>query len=326
MAFEAYSPVPCPREPTNGRGARARALVLRAVSARWWLHGLLLAVTLLTTTAMGARMAENFRFNRPAFQLERDAAALAQVWSHPAWLLAGLPFSLCLLGILLAHELGHYLACKYYRLDASLPFFLPAPTFIGTFGAFIRIRSPIFSKRILFDVGMAGPLAGFLLLLPVLGIGLACSKVIPGIAQRGDLLFGTPPALWLLEHAIFPGVPVEDIYLHPVARAAWVGLFATALNLLPIGQLDGGHILYSLVGERHRLLSRLFALALIPIGFFCWYGWLVWAFLLFFFGMRHPAICDPGSVDIERRKLGWLALAIFLLSFMLAPIQASSGM
>jgi len=326
VAFEGISEVPGPPEPTNGRGWRARAQVLRGRGLRLWFHGLLLAATLVTTTAMGARLAENFRHNRPAFEINRDLAALAALWSEPSRMLAGLPFSLCLLGILLAHELGHYLACRFYRLDASLPYFIPAPTFIGTFGAFIRIRSPIFSKRVLFDVGLAGPLAGFGLLLPVLGIGLAYSKVIPGIAARGDLVFGTPAALWLFEQAIFPGVATSDIYLHPVARAAWVGLFATALNLLPIGQLDGGHILYSFVGERHRLLSRLFAAVLIPIGFFFWYGWLFWAGLLFFLGMRHPAIYDSGALDQERRTLGWLALAVFLLSFTVAPIQPSNDL
>jgi len=321
VALEGYSSVPCPAEPTDGRGLWARRLVARTARTPLWLHVLLFAASLVTTTAMGARMAENFRYNRPVFQLERDLAALTQVFQQPSVLLAGLLFSLCLLGILLAHELGHYLACRFYRLDATLPFFLPAPTFIGTFGAFIRIRSPIFTRRVLFDVGLAGPLAGFALLLPVLGIGLAYSKVIPGIAERGDLVFGTPLALWLAEQAIFPGVPASDIYLHPVARAAWVGLFATALNLLPIGQLDGGHILYSFVGERHRLLSRVFAAALIPIGIFFWYGWLLWGALLLLFGMRHPAIYDVGSMDPQRRRLGWLALAVFLLSFTPAPIQ-----
>lgn len=292
----------------------------RAARPRLWLHVLLLAATLLTTTAMGARLWENFYQNRPALQLERDLWALGLALREPSLLLAGLPFSLCLLGILLAHELGHYLACRSYRLDATLPFFLPWPLPpIGTFGAFIRIRSPIFTKRVLFDVGIAGPLAGFVLLLPVLGIGLAYSKVIPGIAERGDVVFGTPLALWLAEQAVFPGVSVSDIYLHPVARAAWVGLFATALNLLPIGQLDGGHILYSFMGERHRLLSRICGAALVPIGFFRWHGWLLLAVVLFLFGMRHPAIYDPASVGSGRRSLAWLALAIFLLSFTFAP-------
>lgn len=326
MSFQGYPPAACPPEPTNGTGIRPQVLTPRVWRPQYWLHALLLVVTLLTTTAMGARLAENFRHNRPAFLLERDVAAFTQIWSEPSSLLSGLPFSLCLLGILLVHELGHFLACAYYRLNASLPYFIPAPTFIGTFGAFIRIRSPIFSKQILFDVGIAGPLAGFILLMPFLAIGLAFSKVIPGIAQEGDLVFGTPLVLWLLERLIFPGVSSADIYLHPVARAAWVGVFATALNLLPIGQLDGGHVLYSFVGEKHRLLSRIFAAVLIPIGFFYWYGWLLWAGLLFFFGMRHPAIYDSSALSPARRSLGWLALLIFLLSFTVTPLATNNSL
>ena len=274
---------------------------------------------------VGTRLAQNFRQNRPAFDLERDLNAVAQLWMNPRLLVDGLPFSVTLLAILLAHEFGHYLTCLRYRVDASLPYFLPAPTFIGTLGAFIRIRSPIYSKRVLFDVGIAGPIAGFVLLIPALGIGLAFSKIVPGIAYRGDLVFGTPALIWILEQVIFPGVSSADIYLHPVARAAWVGVFATALNLLPIGQLDGGHILYAFFGERHKLLSRLFLAILVPIGFFFWYGWLLWAGLLFFFGMRHPAIYDSAGMGSGRRRLGWLALLIFLLSFTLAPVQTSSG-
>jgi len=326
VSSHSYSPAPYPLEPVDGSGLRVQVVRAQARRRRSWLHALLLVSTLLTTAAMGAHMAENFRHNRPAIQIEQDLESLAQIWSNPSFLLQGLPFALCLLAILLAHELGHFLACVYYRVDASLPYFIPAPTFIGTFGAFIRIRSPIFSRRILFDVGVAGPLAGFVLLLPILAIGLAYSKVIPGIAHSGDLIFGTPAVLRLLEKLIFPGVSQADIYLHPVARAAWVGLFATALNLLPIGQLDGGHILYSIVGEKHRLLSRIFVAALIPMGFFYWYGWLFWAGLLFFFGMRHPAIYDSSALDPERRKLGWLALLAFLLSFTLAPLQPGHGL
>lgn len=269
---------------------------------------------------MGARMVENFRLNRPTFDVE-DLAVLWRAWSHPSLLLAGLPFSLTLMAILLAHEFGHYLACRYYRVDASLPYFIPAPTLIGTFGAFIRIRSPIYSKQVLFDIGIAGPLAGFALVLPALAIGLAFSKVLPGIAHRGEFVFGVPPLLWLMEKAIFPGVPVSDIYLHPAARAAWWGLFATALNLLPIGQLDGGHILYSFVGERHKLLSRIFVFALVPMGLLYW-PWLLWAALLLIFGLRHPLIFDTTELGAGRKRLGWLALAIFLLCFMAIPIRS----
>jgi membrane-associated protease RseP (regulator of RpoE activity) len=292
---------------------------------RYWLHFLLLGLTFFTTTAWGARMADNFHQNRAAFDVERDLAALFQTWTQPELLLAGLPFSLTLLMILLAHELGHYIACRYYGVDASLPYFLPTPTFIGTFGAFIRIRSPIYSKRVLFDIGIAGPLAGFVFLLPALAIGVAWSKVLPGIANRGDLVFGVPPLQWVIERAIFPGVPSADIYVHPVARAAWVGMFSTALNLLPIGQLDGGHILYAFVGQRHRVLSRAFAASLVPLGLMTGYwAWYLWAFLLLIFGLRHPAIFDSTPLSSRRKLLGWVAAAIFALCFMVVPVITGS--
>jgi membrane-associated protease RseP (regulator of RpoE activity) len=261
----------------------------------------------------------DFQRNVP-FDIEHELAMLTGIWSHPALLLLGLPFSLTLLTILTAHEFGHYIACRYYDVDASLPYFLPAPTLTGTFGAFIRIRSAIFSKRILFDIGVAGPLAGFVFLLPALAIGIAFSRVIPGVAHHGSITFGTPPLLWLLEKAIFPGVAGADISLHPVARAAWIGILATALNLLPIGQLDGGHILYALAGDRHKLISRIFILILIPLGIF-WWVWWFWAAVLFFLGRRHPAIYDTSNVGPARTKLGWLALAVFILCFTYAPIS-----
>jgi membrane-associated protease RseP (regulator of RpoE activity) len=250
---------------------------------------------------------------------------------HPAVLLDGLPFSLTLLLILLGHEMGHYITCVRYGIDASLPYFLPAPTLIGTFGAFIRIRSPIYTKRALFDVGIAGPLAGFMLLLPALAIGVANSKVIHGIAARGDYVFGTPAVLRIFEWIVFPGVSSSDIYLHPIARAAWVGILATALNLLPIGQLDGGHILYAFVGPIHRRLSKLFLAALVGVAAFSsihydnlltGVPWLLWAVLLLF-ALRHPVICDTSRMDLLRTRLGWIALVIFLLSFTLAPIRTA---
>lgn len=287
---------------------------------RYWLHGLLFLLTLLSTTVVGARMQYNFAHNLPFFNVS-DIESFTQ-WTNPRSILMGLPFSLTLLAILLAHEFGHYVACVHYGVNASLPYFLPAPTFIGTFGAFIRIRSPIYSKRVLFDIGVAGPIAGFVVLLPALATGLAFSKVVPGIAHQGTLQFGTPALLWFLQHAIFPGVASADIYLHPVARAAWVGIFATALNLLPIGQLDGGHILYSIVGEKHKALSRVFIAVLIPIGILFWHGWLLWAFVLFFFGMRHPFVYDLSSLGSGRTQLAWLALGVFLLCFTFAPVSA----
>jgi membrane-associated protease RseP (regulator of RpoE activity) len=264
-------------------------------------------------------MQMDFDRNLP-FELEHSLDLYSVVWRHPALLLQGLPFSLTLMAILLAHELGHYLAAIYHGVDSSLPYFLPSP-FLGTFGAFIRVRSPIYSKRVLFDIGVSGPLAGFVFLLPALSVGLAFSKVIPNIAHQGNIHFGVPGLEWLLASVIFPGVKSADLYLHPVARAAWVGMFATAMNLLPIGQLDGGHILYSFFPQRHRTVSKVLSLLLLPLGWF-WGGWLLWGLVLLWLGRRHPIIVDPTELSPGRRTLGWFALAIFILCVTYAPITA----
>jgi membrane-associated protease RseP (regulator of RpoE activity) len=261
-----------------------------------------------------------FRMNQPV-DIIAGLDGYSELLHHPGILIAGLPFSLTLMGILLAHEMGHYLTCRYYRVDATPPFFIPFPLPIGTFGAFIRIRAPIYSKRILFDIAVAGPLAGFFLVLPALAIGVAYSKVLPGIAGQGELVFGAPLIVRIFEHLIFPGVPASDIYLHPVARAAWVGVLATALNLLPIGQLDGGHIIYAIVGERAGILSRILTVLLIPIGLLYSYSWLLWAAFLFFFGMRHPAIYDHTPLGKARNWLGFVSMILFLLCFTVEPIR-----
>ncbi|HOK45745.1 MAG TPA: site-2 protease family protein [Bryobacteraceae bacterium] len=318
MSSQGFTSGPHLPTPENGTGTRSLSYWAQPPRSRYWLHLLLLAFTLLTTTAVGARMMENFRLNRPAFSLS-DITPVFRAMVEPSTLAQGLPFSLTLIIILLAHELGHYLACRHYGVSASLPYFLPGPPLIGTFGAFIRIRSPIYKKQELFDIGIAGPLAGFVVLLPALAIGLAFSKVLPGINQQGDFVFGVPVLQWLMEQAIFPGVRSEDIYLHPLARAAWVGIFSTALNLLPIGQLDGGHILYSMAGERHKTLSRVFVLGLVPMGFFS-LSWLAWALALLILGLRHPAIFDSSELGAGRKRLGWLALVILVLCFMPTPI------
>jgi membrane-associated protease RseP (regulator of RpoE activity) len=296
---------------------------------RYWLHALLLLLTLLSTTIVGSEMAHSFAAGRP-FDFGSDLDGYTRLL-HPAFLLDGLPFSLTLLTILMAHEMGHFLAARYYNVDATLPFFLPAPTLIGTFGAFIRIRSAILSKRILFDIGVGGPLAGFAMLLLPLIVGVWMSKVVHGPASHGELEFGTPLILRLIEWIRFPGVAAGDIYLHPVARAAWVGLLATALNLLPIGQLDGGHVLYAFLGEKTRIWSR-FAVGILAVlglvqlftsAYKMGYMWLFWAVFLLIFGMRHPAIVDPSPVGRTRAWLGVLALIIFILSFTAAPIRTA---
>jgi membrane-associated protease RseP (regulator of RpoE activity) len=255
-----------------------------------------------------------------AFNLERSLEIWSAIWRHPALMLRGLPFSLTLMAILLAHEFGHYLAATFHQVDSSLPYFLPSP-FLGTFGAFIRVRSPIYSKRALFDIGIAGPLAGFICLLPAMAVGLAFSKVIPGIAHQGSVHFGVPLIEWLLGLAVFPGTSPADIYLHPVARAAWIGTFMTALNLLPIGQLDGGHVIYSFFPQRHKMVSRLLCLVLLPLGKF-WLGWLVWGLALLWLGRRHPFIEDQTPLNRDRSLLGWMALVMFVLCITLEPLGA----
>jgi membrane-associated protease RseP (regulator of RpoE activity) len=281
-----------------------------------------LAITLASTTTVGASMQMFFDRNLP-FDLDLSLTMYAELWRHPSALLAGLPFSLTLLAILMAHELGHYMAALRHGVNASLPYFMPSPV-LGTFGAFIRVRSPICSKRALFDIGVAGPLVGFVFLLPALSIGLAFSKVIPGIANQGSLQFGVPGLQWLLGKLIFPGVAASDIYLHPAARAAWVGMLATALNLLPIGQLDGGHIVYALFPRRHGMISLVLSLLLLPLGKF-WFGWLLWGLVLLIFGRRHPMVYDNRELDAGRRKLALLALVVFLLCFTFVP-AATGGL
>lgn len=325
MSFHDLPQPPFLTQAANGKGFGVYFQAVRRTKNRYWLHILLFVLTLFTTSAVGARLAYNFRANLPAIDVSQDLFSYIWLFTQPRAWLDGLPFSLTLLTILLAHELGHYFACMHYGLDASLPYFLPSPTIIGTLGAFIRIRAPIYSKRILFDIGVAGPVAGFVVLLPALVVGMLCSRVVPGISSHGELVFGTPAIFHLFQWVIFPGVPAADISLHPVARAAWVGVFATALNLLPIGQLDGGHILYAFAGKHHRLLSKIAVAALVPMGIFYW-PWLLWAGILFFFGLKHPMVYDNGGLGPTRRKLGVVALVLLVLSFMLAPIETVGGL
>ncbi len=309
-----------PRQPSEALRASFSFPQDTISTGRWALHWLLLGLTLCTTTLVGVVFTHSFQTNQPLY-LDQYLSVFATLQARPTLLVDGLAFSITLMTILLAHELGHYFACRYYGIDASLPYFLPFPSPIGTLGAFIRIRSPIYTRQALFDVGIAGPLAGFVVLVPALVIGIGESRVIHGIANRGDLIFGVPAIERIFEWIIFPGVRSADILLHPIARAAWVGILATALNLLPIGQLDGGHILYAFTGRWHKVLSRIFVLGLVPLGIFYSHSWLVWAALLFFFALRHPVIFDTTKLDRNRVALGLTALAIFLLTFTLAPLR-----
>jgi membrane-associated protease RseP (regulator of RpoE activity) len=277
----------------------------------------LFSVTLLSTLAAGAQFAAAYAAGHaPVF--DDFFSAYLRPFTHPRLFVPGIPFAAALLGILLVHELGHFFACRYYRIEASYPYFVPAPTLIGTLGAFIRIRSPIANRRALFDMALAGPLAGFLVATPILAIAIGHSRIIAG-GDAAPLIFGQPLIERLLEAWLQPGIPHVNLLLHPMGRAAWVGLFATALNLLPAGQLDGGHILYTLASGRHRLISLCVALALVPMSYL-WMGWALWAVLLLAIGFRHPPLMDRWEpLDRRRRILAGVALAIFVLCFMPSP-------
>jgi len=286
----------------------------RPYRPRWWLHVLLLVLTLLTTTFFGALFAGNITE-------EMASLPLSRLVLRPDFLLAGLSFSLPLLTILLSHEMGHYLACRLHGLAATPPFFIPVPFGIGTMGAVIRIKEPLRNKRELLDVGAAGPIAGFVALLPFLFWGVARSKVTSALPIPPFFRFGEPLLFKAVEWIFHPGmVPGQDLLLGPVGFAAWFGLLITALNMLPFAQLDGGHIAYALFGRWHRrfvwpLWSLLFLLG------FRWPGWWIWAIIALVMGVRHPRLWDEDRpLDPRRRAIAWLAFLVFLLCFMPQPI------
>jgi membrane-associated protease RseP (regulator of RpoE activity) len=267
-----------------------------------------------TTLVVGWRFADF----PPGF----EPRGLWELVLHPASLRAGLAFSLPLLAILLCHEMGHYLACRTHRLDATLPYFLPVPFGIGTFGAFIRIRTPLSNKRELFDVGASGPLAGFLVAIPVLALGIALSRISPEIPKGSYIEFGEPLLFKLLAFLIHGPLPDgASLNLHPTGYAGWWGLLVTALNLLPFGQLDGGHVTYSVLGQWQRRLAWPLLLVLVGLGF-VWIGWWVWAVLALVMGARHPRVLDePVKLDPKRLWLALACLLIFALCFCPEPIR-----
>jgi membrane-associated protease RseP (regulator of RpoE activity) len=262
----------------------------------------------------------------------------------------GLPYSVSILSMLAAHEFGHYFAARYHGVKTTLPYFIPIPPFLlnpfGTMGAVIRIRSPIQSKRALFDIGIAGPIAGLVVTVAILLYGLATlpgkeylysihpEYAVAGAFPETGLTFGDSILTlvlrhWVSEFAFFP--PMNEIYHYPYLCVAWFGLFVTALNLIPVGQLDGGHILYAMIGRGQGIIARAFFGILVLIGlsgfvpFLGWniqpgtVGWLLWAAILaFLIKLDHPPIADPVELDPARRMLGWIVFVIFILSF--API------
>lgn len=300
----------------------ADATASARVPQRWWLHILLLFLTLLTTTAFGFALSQSFAAHA-AFDVRWVEDAYVRLFHGDPAVCSGFEFSIPLLAILVAHELGHYITCRIWRVDASLPFFLPSPALLGTFGAFILVRSPFYRRKALFDIGVSGPIAGFVVLLPFLVIGIAMSHVVPGIGAHAPFVFGTPLLMRLVELAIFPRASASSFSLHPMAMAAWAGLLATALNLLPIGQLDGGHILYALIGERwHRIASTITVAVLFVLGFLYW-PWWFWALLMFLFGRRHRLVYDSAQLSPLRVAIGYLALVLLVLSICIVPVRTS---
>jgi membrane-associated protease RseP (regulator of RpoE activity) len=279
--------------------------------------------TLCTCLAAGTQFAAAFA-NNEAASFDEWVRAFKLFYKNPAGLAEGLPFAATLLTILLAHELGHFFACRHHRIRASYPFFIPFPSLIGTFGAFILMRSAIRTRRALFDVGASGPLVGFVFAIPALIYGVAHAKFVPGIAnpEKADVIFGAPLALHAVVALLHPGAAAGKLLLHPVGRAAWVGLFATALNLLPAGQLDGGHILRSLSPRLHRVVSLGLPVLLIALGYLQhWTGWYIWGGLLLGIRfLRVAPIHDPTPLNPGRRLSAVLAMAVLLLCFMAAPI------
>jgi membrane-associated protease RseP (regulator of RpoE activity) len=249
----------------------------------------------------------------------------------------GLALAGGLLSILLAHEMGHYLACRYYRVDATLPQFIPSPwipalgwffwqplSLIGTFGAFIRIRGRIPDRRALFDIGVAGPLAGFLVCLPVLWLGIHGAAVRPLSPDAGGLFFGEPLAFQWVARLVHGPIPDDKtLVIGQLGLAAWFGLLVTALNLMPIGQLDGGHVTYALLREKARLISRVGSWVCVALVYFG-PSWIVWAILVRVLGRRHPpTLDDEAPVGRVRLAVGLVSLAVFVLCFVPNPIVFS---
>jgi len=300
----------------------------RPSAPRYWLHALLLLLTFSTTLVVGAHLEWNFLLSRPPFTMDTDELFPIRWALENHRLLLGLPFSLTLLLILVSHEMGHYLACVRYGVRATLPFFIPFPTLIGTMGAFIRIKSPLRSRAVLFDIGIAGPIAGFIVALAVLIFSLGLSRVAPAGAPPADIQLGYPLVFSLVRRLLIAtghaqgiaSVPLARLYLHPVSIAAWVGMFATSLNLLPGGQLDGGHIVFAVSPRAHKAISRFTILVLIPLAVYFWTGWLVWAVLLRL-SMRHPSVPERPAIGRGRRFLAAVALVMLLVTFSYLPLS-----
>ncbi|MBX3014417.1 MAG: site-2 protease family protein [Caldilineaceae bacterium] len=328
---------PMLRSQPGGGPAEVKLHILAGVAPKQpsnpWVNVILFVLTLISTLWVGS--------------LSGDSGAVVNSASDfflPQNIIRGWPFALSLLAILTAHEFGHYFAARWHKLAVTLPYFLPFPLPpIGTLGAFIRLKEPVPDLRKLFDIGVSGPLAGFIVAVPLLLYGLSTSPVMtPDPATvawvEGNSILYYYSKLAVLGKALPNPLTGEDVLINQVTAAAWFGLLVTALNLLPVGQLDGGHTVFALFGEKARHVNRvaigalvLLALASLPqlqqflpaLSSFGFTGWFVWLFLIFFMiGPYHPPpLDDVTRLDKTRRWIGYLVIAIFILTFVPVPLR-----
>ncbi|MCX8028283.1 MAG: site-2 protease family protein [Thermodesulfovibrionales bacterium] len=254
------------------------------------------------------------------------AGALQQginIIEEPLRIVEGFPFAFTIMTILLFHEFAHYIASHMNYTKATLPYFIPAPSFIGTFGAFIKMKSPIISRKALIDIGASGPIMGFIISLIASAIGLYLSNVVYTPEEEGFLKLGDSLLFKFLSYIIHGDIPKNyDILLHPVGFAGWIGLFITSLNLLPIGQLDGGHIAYALIGQKHRQLSIVLTAILIISGIIFWEGWIIWGVMMIVLGLNHPPVIFwERRLQKSRVIVGVLSIVIFIITFIPAPFR-----
>ncbi|MEO7969948.1 MAG: site-2 protease family protein [bacterium] len=320
---------------------RARPRAQRPTAREWIRHSALFLITFLTTTFAGIVIAApeldvpepalsgalSYVLYIPEYYLRIVSSLLSFALFHPHILVAAVSFSLTLLTILTAHEMGHYLACRYYGVDATLPFFIPAPPLFlaGTFGAFIKMKSPIPSRRALFDIGLAGPLAGFVMLLPVAVAGILSLHPAPPVLSGSTIVFNDPLLFRML--AKVTGANLTNALPNPFYMAAWIGLLVTSLNLMPVGQLDGGHGTFSLFGQRaHKLIGRtaFVAVASMAILGFVWHhspsGFLYTVLLAVMLRVKHPAPERMEPLGSARIVVAIITLLVFALSFVPFPI------
>jgi membrane-associated protease RseP (regulator of RpoE activity) len=293
---------------------------------RVWVQAILLALTILTTTMVGMRYMVNFQQGRFPLASDADVFPFRWVYENLSHFGLGLPFSITILTILLTHEFGHYFACRSYGVRATLPYLLPAPSLSGTAGAVIRLKSRVTSRTALVAIGVIGPIAGFIVATISTIIGLALSRQVSVEPQK--LVDFQSPLLFKILFAAFGSsfhIRLDAPLLwHPILIASWIGLLITSINLLPAGQLDGGHILYALSPRVHRIATYVVIAMLFVLGIKYWLGWLIWALLLCVPGMRHPSVKETAPLARRLFLLVPVSIAILILTATPQPFTNAS--